>query len=382
MKRFISVLMGLMVWLVFTQGINAQSVEMNSAKLYKRQGNIDKAIEYFEKAIAKKPENAEAHYSLAELYGQKGRLQEMVREMEASLSYSSKFEKEIQNLRQKYFAENFNAGVKAAKEEDYPGALKGFMNARIVDPKYVDNYRNLAFVYSRLDSTAAMIKVYEDLLAIKPDDYQSYIYIAQTYNDDRRKEYDKSIEVLRKGLASAPDSARARLIRELGITYDLMGKGDEAIKTYQEALQTQPDDKNLLFNLGYLYYRRDNYPNAISEFKKVLNLDSEDFDVTYHLGRCYLLMGEQQEKQAREMENEAAATKKKPNTKRLDSLRSVAAENFKVAKPYLQKAVTLKPDDYFAWHDLAVSYIRTGETAKGEEALKKEEELRANLQNN
>jgi tetratricopeptide (TPR) repeat protein len=381
MKRLVAFVVGLLGLLILVNQVSAQSMEMQSAKLYKKQGEIDKAIEWLEKAIAKKPENAEAHYLLGELYGQKGRMTDMVKEFDASLSHSKKYEKDIEPLRQNYFAESFNAGVKAANASDYPEALKGFLNAKSIDSKDIRTYKNLAFVYLRMDSISAALGVYQALLAIQPSDYDTYITMAQIYNDEKRKEYDKSVEILQKGQAAAPDSVRPRLVRELGITYDMMGKGDEAVKMYQEALQARPDDGSLLFNLGYLYYRRADYPNAILGFKKVLDIDAEDFEANYHLGRSYLLVGEQQDKQGRELE-EAAMKKKKMHTKQIDSLKAVAKENFKAARPYLEKAVTLKPEDHFAWHDLAVSCIRTGDNARGEEALKKEEELRANSEKN
>lgn len=376
MKRFISMLAGVMALAIFTPGVYAQSVEMNSAKLYKRQGEIDKAIEWFEKAIAKKPENAEAHFMLGELYGQKGRIQDMVREFETSLSHSKKYEKEIIVYRQKYFADNFNAGVKAANEENYPAALQGFMNARLIEPEQIDSYKNLAYVYMRMDSIPAVLRSYQELLAIKPDDYETYMTMASIHN--QRQEYEKSAELLQKAIAVAPDSARPRIIGDLGITYDMMGKPEEAMKTYQDALKMNPGNKDLLFNLGRLYLMRDDYANAINQLTEVLKQNPEDFEVNYNVGLSYLKIGERLDKRAREIEDEAMAAKKKPNTARIDSLRQAANANFNGAMPYLKKAVELKPDQGSAWHNLGVGYMRAGDQEKAKEAFAKAEALEKN----
>jgi len=376
MKRFISLLVGLLALSVLTPGIFAQSVEMNSAKLYKRQGEIDKAIEWFEKAIAKKPENAEAHFMLGELYGQKGRIQDMVREFETSLSHSKKYEKEILVYRQKYFADNFNAGVKAANEENYTAALQGFMNAKIIEPEQIDSYKNLAFVYMRMDSIPAVLRSYQDLLAIKPDDYETYMTMASIHN--QRQEYARSAELLHKAVAAAPDSARPRIIGDLGITYDMMGKPEEAMKTYLDALKMNPGNKDLLFNLGRLYLMRDDYANAINQLTEVLKLNPEDFEVNYNVGLSYLKIGERLDKRAREIEDAAMAAKKKPNTARIDSLRQAANANFIGAMPYLKKAVDLKPDQGSAWHNLGVGYMRAGDQEKAKEAFAKAEALEKN----
>lgn len=376
MKRFVSWLVNLAVVLVVAGNLSAQSVEMNSAKLYKRQGETDKAIEWFEKAIAKKPDNPESRYLLGELYGQKGRLADMIREFDASLAKSKKYEKEITALRQKYFAESFNGGVKAANEGNYPEALKGFMNARLFEPNNLDSYRNLAFVYLRMDSVDAVFRVYQQLLAIKPDDYETYVTMASLAN--QRKEFERSAGYLQKAVAVAPDSAKPRIIGELGIIYDTMGKGEEAMKMYQDALSLSPGNKDLLFNLGRLYLMRDDYPNAIAQLTEVLKQNPEDFEVNYNVGLSYLKIGERLDKRSREMEDAAMTAKKKPNTVRIDSLKQASTAQFKAAMPFLLKAVEVKPDQGSAWHNLGVGYMRTGDADKAKEAFAKAEALEKN----
>ncbi|MDZ7290534.1 MAG: tetratricopeptide repeat protein [candidate division KSB1 bacterium] len=378
MKRILMVWVGLVMLLILADGVRAQSVEMNSAKLYKKQGEYDKAIEWFEKAIAKKPENAEAHYLLGDLYGMKGRIADMVHEFNASLSYSKKYEKDISLLLQRYFAEQFNNGVKAANEQNYPQALESFLNARLINPTQPDSYRNLAFVYTRMDSTDAVIRVYHELLAIKPDDYQSYLMLASIYN--QRQQYDECIGALQKAAELAPDTARTRIIGEIGITYDMMGKSDEAMKTYEDALKLSPGNKDLLFNMGRLYLLREDYANAIKKFDEVLLTNPDDFEVNYNVGLSHLKIGERLDKKARDIEDEAMAKKKKPNTARIDSLRQVANESFKAAMPYLLKAVELNPEQPNAWHNLGVGYIRTGQLEKANEAFAKSEALQAGKQ--
>ena len=373
MKRVVSLLINLAVLSVLAQNLYAQSVEMNSAKLYKRQGETDRAIEWFEKALAKKPDNPEARFLLGELYGQKGRLADMIREFEASLAKSPKYEKDILALRQKYFAESFNGGVKASNDGNYPEALKAFMNARLFEPNQLDSFRNLAFVYLRMDSLDAVLRVYQELLVIKPDDYETYITMASLVN--QRKEYERSTEYLKKAIAVAPDSAKPRIIGELGIIYDTVGKGEEAMQMYQDALKMTPGNKDLMFNLGRLYLMRDDYPNAINQLTEVLKLNPEDFEVNYNVGLSYLKIGERLDKKSRELEDAAMTAKKKPNTARVDSLKQASTAQFKAAMPFLKKAVDLKPEQGSAWHNLGVGYMRTGDTDKAKDAFAKADAL-------
>jgi len=373
MKRFISIFMGLVVLMAMSSRALAQSVEMNSAKLYKKQGEIDKAMEWFEKAIAKKPDNPESHYMLGELYGQKGRIPEMVKEFDESLKYSKKYEKEISVYRQKYFADSFNDAVKAANENDFPKALHGFRSALAIDPKQVDSYKNIAFVYTRMDSTPAVLRTYKELLVLKPDDHEVYAAMASIHN--QKQEYASGAELLQKAIAVAPDSVKPRYIGDLGITYDLMGKSDEAMKTYQDAIKTNPGNKDLLFNLGRLYLVREDYANAIQQLQEVWKNSPEDFEVNYNVGLSYLKIGESFDKKARLLEDAAMAAKKKPNQARIDSLRHAATENFKASMPFLKKATEIKPDQASAWHNLGVGYMRAGDQTKAKEAFDKAETL-------
>ena len=373
MRRAVSLFVNVAVMIVLAGSLYAQSVEMNSAKLYKRQGETDKAIEWFEKAVAKKPDNPESRFLLGELYGEKGRLAEMIREFDASLAKSKKYEKEIMALRQKYFAESFNGGVKAANETNYPEALKAFMNARLFEPNNLDSYRNLAFVYLRMDSLDAVLRVYQQVLTIKPDDYETYVTMASLVN--QRKEYERSAEYLQKAVAVAPDSAKPRIIGELGIIYDTMGKGEQAMTMYQDALKMSPGNKDLLFNLGRLFLMRDDYPNAIAQLTEVLKQNPEDFEVNYNVGLSYLKIGERLDKKSRELEDAAMTAKKKPNTVRIDSLKQASTAQFKAAMPFLLKAVEVKPEQGSAWHNLGVGYMRTGDTEKAKDAFAKAEAL-------
>jgi tetratricopeptide (TPR) repeat protein len=383
MKRIVMMSMGLIALLVLVAGANAQSVEMNSAKLYEKQGEFDKAIEWFEKAIEKKPENAEAHYRLGNLYGMKGRIADMVREFDASLSHSNKYEKDIRISRNKYFSESFKVGVDAANAEDYAKALEAFNNARVIEPNQLDTYKNLVYVYSRLDSLPGMMQVYEEMLAVDPNDYETYLSLAAIHN--RRQEYEKAIARLHKAAEVAPDSAKPRIIAEIGITYDLMGKGDEALKTYEEALKMSPGNKDLLFNMGRLYLMRDDFPNAIKQFTEVWKSNPDDFEVNYNVGISYLKIGERLEKKSREIEEELISTRTAPgskakrdaNTARMDSLRQVAGENFKTALPFLLKAVIIKPDQGSAWHNLGVGYMRNSQIENSKEAFDVAENLEA-----
>ncbi|MGH7492004.1 MAG: tetratricopeptide repeat protein [bacterium] len=425
MKRVFYVLLcGIMVSCVAPQTF-AQSMEMTSAKLYIQQNEWDKAIHWLEEALKKKQDNAEAHFLLAQGYGQKARFADMIKEFNATEQYDKKgkYAKDLQNFRQRYFAESFNAGVKAFNEQNFEAAADKFSTAATLDPTQIASYQNLTVAYRQVEndieagapcegcstgehewdaaavrcrdqSTGAYTKfccckdakdqlanaiasTYQTLIKMQPDSMMNYLALADYYKS--KKQFDKSATVLAEAVPKHPNDAR--LLAELAITYDYLGKSDEAFKMYEQALVNKPDDKDLLFNYGRLYLMREDYDNAIVQFQKVVEVTPEDFEANYNVGISHLKIGERLDKQMREMDDAANKNKQKPDTQKLADLKATAKQHFDAAVPYLEKAANIKGEQSAVWFNLGVGYTRVGNAEKAKEAFAKAEELEKQQQN-
>ena len=55
---------------------------------------------------------------------------------------------------------------------------------------------------------------------------------------------------------------------------------DMAIAQYLKALEYSPEDKDVHFNLGYLYTQKGELDKAIKEFDEVMRLDPKDMGHT------------------------------------------------------------------------------------------------------
>jgi tetratricopeptide (TPR) repeat protein len=359
--------------------------EITSAKVYIQQNNWEQAIAQLEKAVAENPRNPEAQFLLGQGYARHGRFADMNRAFAASLSVSSKFEIEIKGWQRKYFAENFNAGLKAASEKDFETAQEFLLTAKLIDPAQPDTYKNLAMVYAQQGQHEEALTQYCALLEIKPDDVDAYLGIAGLHN--QRREYEKSVEALQQALAKHPDLPA--LLVELAVAYDCLGEREKAFENYQRALQLKPDDKDLLLDLGRMHLADANYSKAVELFNKVLIIYPDHFEATYNTGVCYLKIGERLDKEANDLEEqlakrlevstqEKAGQTQRPEDSRIARLHATAQANFKTAMPYLLKAVELDPGHAGAWFNLGVGYTRIGDAEKAKEAFRKSEELAGN----
>lgn len=361
-----------------------RSKELTTAKVHIQQNNWEKAIVQLERAVAADAQNFEAQFLLGQGYANQGRFAEMNSAFAASLAASSKFEAEIKQLQQKYFADHFNESLKAIRENDLEAAQASLATARLIDPSQPETYRNLALVNARLGQFDEALNFYLALLEIKPDDLQAYVGMAGLHN--QRQEYHKSVEVLEQALTKHPN--QPALLAELAAAYDFLGEGEKACKTYQLALRIKPDDKTLLLSFGRWYLLNGNYWQAIEQFAKVLSFHPDDFEANYNTGLSYLKIGERLNREARDSEKQApvyldhhtrndSTPKPQPADLEVSRFRLTAHENFKTAVPYLQKAVELDPNHAGAWFNLGVGYTRLGDTEKAKEAFHKSEELQA-----
>src|SRR5574342_743034 len=188
--------------LVLLPGAGCQMRELSSAKVYVRQNQWDKAVAALEEAVAEHPENAEAQFLLGQGYAMQKRFAEMNRAFTASLAASSQFTLEIKSWRQKYFSENFNAGIKAVAADNFSAAAEAFATAAIIDSSQPEVYRHLAYVHIQLGDFEKAGALYQNLLANNPADWETALAAANLYR--QQQEYEKSAAMLERALRQNP----------------------------------------------------------------------------------------------------------------------------------------------------------------------------------
>lgn len=112
-------------------------------------------------------------------------------------------------------------------------------------------------------------------------------YIAQIYYLQER--YDELIAYA-PGILDSVDTRNSIEIEHLvGDAFYKQGKYDEAVpylESYNRKSATTRDDD---YQLGYAYYKSNDYYNAVRMFDKVTKVDDELAQVSlYHIGECYL----------------------------------------------------------------------------------------------
>ena len=273
--------------------------------LYYQQGDMDKAIEAFEKALKRSPHHKTAKQNLNQLYRQKA----------------------------------FNALKRRAFDE----ATAYFEKAIRLDPLNATTYRIMGDGYALVSEFPQAITHYQKALKLAPDDAEAQKNLAITYTNHgvtlrNRGEWDAAIRAHRNALELQPtyQIAKTNLIDALSQkanTQRQSGHIDEAIETYLELQKLQPNDTTIASLLGELYLLKErDYPAAISAFHKVYTTQPTDKQAKQNLIAAY----QQYAKTLRNRREYAAALEQ------------------------LQKAATLFPDDINLRLNLSQAYQHVG----------------------
>ena len=231
-------------------------------------------------------------------------------------------------------------------------AVNSAKKATDVAPNNVANWQTRGFIYRNSIGLARgafewAIKSYEKAKTLEPTNPFIYLEIARTYITQatimqqlQKKEAMKenlrmSKENLKKAIALKHDYWPAHF--QEAILFDLEGRLDEAIQKLEEIKPFAQQDPGLAFQLGSLYWRKEDIKNAKREFERAVQLSPDFANARYFLGLIYDKEGNK-EKAIEEFEQIASYSR--------ENERQVAEilENLRQGKPALGEEIEVPPE--------------------------------------
>lgn len=273
-------------------------------------------------------------------------------EKEGSVYYTLA-EQQIQDV----WAKNVNTGAEMYQAQDFESAIKAFDIAKMAMPEDTTAYIYAGISAQQagdLDVAAENYEYLVDELDYKSEDfYNSLIYIYMV----EKKDNEKAVEYLRKAQEAYPENSDF-LKREINVLITDENY-DEAEQKLTKAIEAEDDNAILYYNRAYLYEQMDKKDDAITNYKKAIELDPSYFDATFNLAAFYF-------NQAAEILKEANDMDLKEYQKRGKEIEESAKNYFEQALPYLEKSKELKPDDEKVLSTLQTVYTRLGMDDKAE----------------
>ena len=250
------------------------------AALMLTTGNRDQikmAANDLQSLVTKTPENYVLRFNLARALQAKGDTQQAIMQLEAAIK-----------LRPDYIrAREFLAGLYLS-QKDNPKALKA---ADEIIARQKDNVRG------HLIRSAALLSVGE-----RDQARQELDYIVKTfpqnvearyqvgYLDYLDKDFKGAAEVFGKLNQEYPKDHRG-LIGETE-TLAAQNRMPDAIKEMNKAVQNEPDRRDLKLDLGNFDVRAEQYDAAIQVFQNLLDTDPKNADLLFRIGEAYRRKGD------------------------------------------------------------------------------------------
>jgi adenylate cyclase len=140
---------------------------------------------------------------------------------------------------------------------DIEFAIQLFSRAVELDSAYVLAHAGLAGCYSfaRGESDQAL-RLYEQAMRVRPEDYQSPLLVGQIYDDlgrprDARASRERGVRIAEEHLKLNPDDARAVYMAANGLV--ALGERERGREWAQRALAMEPGEPMALYNVGCIY---------------------------------------------------------------------------------------------------------------------------------
>jgi tetratricopeptide (TPR) repeat protein len=238
--------------------------------LYREDGDIKTAAQYFQKLVAAYPDDYVAYLAMGDLYAGAGQFKE------ADLNYQKAYKLAPQNPA--VVANATNAALENHQVElagTWVNCAQGSMNN---DPRVMRERERYLFHMGKYRESAALGRKVLDKL---PADRNASVYLGyDLYNLGR---YDDTLELVSKYEIVLPKEANFPLLA--GHVHKQSQLLNEAVDDYSRAIAKDPKMTNGYVNRGYVLNDLQNANEAIKDFQAALKLNPKDG--VAHLGMAF-----------------------------------------------------------------------------------------------
>ena len=184
--------------------------------------------------------------------------------------------------------------------------------------------------------------------------FMYHAYNGQTNSAVREANMQRAKQLLMEGLSKFPsnDNIIAALI-DVYTAGDNVGDPSELIEMIDAALKRDPNNRDMWFGRGKVFYNLRNFDESIVSFKKVIELEPSNAQATFFIGYFYIAKGDAMSEEINKRDYKSSAEWKADSQKVTDV--------YKEGIPYLEKAFELNPKDFSTVETLKILTFRLRE---------------------
>ena len=206
----------------------------------------------------------------------------------------------------------YNTGLAAMNAKQFQKAITYFTDCAKYGYNGGSSYSQIISAYQQLGDTIKSVEIMKQAFEKYPDDQSVNVQLINYYIMSGQP--NEAISYLDKAIEKEKGNASFYLAK--GVALDKLNRQDEAIEVYKKAVEVKPDYADAYYNIGVIYFNR-----GVKQFDVANAVPTSD-QVRY----------------------EAEKTK--------------SDDQFKLAVPYLEKAVEFNPKDNYISEQLKNLYYR------------------------
>jgi tetratricopeptide (TPR) repeat protein len=364
----------------------AQSSAITNAILSQKAGQLDKALESINQAVAsdktKDKDKPKAWFTRGEIYYQlvdpstqalfakysKGMqpgepLQKAAESYKKALELdgpTGEYGKQVPGRLQNLYGLAFNEGVKNYNDKDYDKAVASYRLASEMNPQDTTAVLYSAYALSAKQDYAGARSAYNQLLGMdaykaKPAPVGVYTQLLQIARQEKNDA--EAQKVVQQGLAAYPNN-KAFLIEDLNLSMS-GGNSAGALEKINKVIAADPNNSNLYAVRAGVYDAQKKTDLAQADYKKAIELDPSNFDSQFNMGIYNFNQAANLYTKASKMDLKTYQLKGKP-------LEVQGKKYFEASVPYFEKALELQPNDANTMSALQKVYFRLGRNADSE----------------
>ncbi len=247
-----------------------------------KQGDLNKAVQFFEQAVDRDPYYALASFELSQAY----------LKMHQQTKDPIWLEKAKQSCQRAVEMSQDISSVYAGMGTIYrkmgldDKAIKEIQRALQINPENYYATQELTIIYENKGKLDEAIKLFKKFIDLKPDYWSVYSNLGYCYY--HLGNYEQAEEMYQRSTEFMTENVRD--YNNLTAIYYQLGDIESAREAFEKSVALKPDDQTYS-NMGTMYFYQRRYADAMAMYEEAIELGDDDYMVWSNLADSYRFAG-------------------------------------------------------------------------------------------